>query len=181
MYGECGFVCFAHRVFDGMVKRDVASWTSMICGYCSMGKIEQAQILFERMKLEGWEPNDFTWNTIITGYARKGDSDGALALFSRMKREDLVLDLVTWNGMISGFVQAQRLGSVKDARNVFEKTPQDKNVASWNAMIGCYGKHGMMDSLIELFDRMQVEGIKADEVTLASVLSAFSHSGSVGT
>ncbi|CAK7339248.1 unnamed protein product [Dovyalis caffra] len=246
MYGKCGCVGYARRVFDRMVKRDVVSWTSMISGYCNVGKIEEALVLFERMKLEGLEPNVFTWNAMISGYARRGDSDGAFSLLSKMTREGLIPDLVTWNAMIAGFVQGERAGdafklfqdmlvlgvkpnlvtvtgllpacgmissirqgreihgliyrmefditnafvasalidmysecgSVEEASTVFEKF-HNKNAASWNAMIGCYGKHGMVDSSIELFERMQEEGIKANEVTLLCVISACSRSGYV--
>lgn len=246
MYGKCGCIGYARTVFDRMAKRDIVSWTSMISGYCNVGKIEEALVLFERMKLEGLEPNDFTWNALISGYARRGDSDGAFSLLSKMTREGLVPDLVTWNAMIAGFVQGERAGdafklfqdmlvlgvkpnlvtvagllpacgmvssiqrgraihglvyrlefdisnafiasalidmysecgSFKDARTVFEKI-HNKNVASWNAMIGCYGKHGMVNTSIQLFERMHGEGIQANDVTLLCVLSACSHSGYV--
>ncbi|KAL3609118.1 hypothetical protein D5086_000138 [Populus alba] len=83
----------------------------------SKWKIEEALVLFERMKLEGLEPNDFTWNALISGYARRGDSDGAFSLLSKMTREGLVPDLVTWNAMIAGFVQGERAG---DAFKLFQ-------------------------------------------------------------
>ncbi|KAJ0021484.1 hypothetical protein Pint_31249 [Pistacia integerrima] len=108
MYSKCGEMCSGRRVFDRIVCRDVVSWTSMICGYCNVGKVEQAVVLFERMELEGLEPNEFTWNAMITGYARRGDSNGAYLFFSRMVREGLVPDLVTWNAIISGFAQSHR-------------------------------------------------------------------------
>ncbi|GKU94140.1 hypothetical protein SLEP1_g7669 [Rubroshorea leprosula] len=245
MYGKCGHLCYARKVFDRMVERDIVSWTSMICGYCNVGNMDIAFDLFQRMKLEGLSPNDFTWNALVSGYARVGDIRGAVALFDRMIGEGLVPDLITWNAIISGFAQGQqpveafkwfrdtfrsgikpdqvtitgllpacgltgsiqkgreihgyiyrmalyknvfiasalidmysKCGSVKDAENVFEKMPI-KNSASWNALIGCYGKHGMIDSAIMLFERMQEEGIQASGLTLTSVLSACSHSGSV--
>ncbi|KAL5766732.1 hypothetical protein ACOSP7_017349 [Xanthoceras sorbifolium] len=241
MYCKCEHVSYGRIVFDKMVDRDVASWTSMICGYCNTGKIEQAVVLFERMRLEGLEPNDFTWNAMIAGYARRGDTNGTFEIFSRMTAEGLVPDLVTWNAVISGFAQSQRAdeafklfremivsgvkpnlvtvtgllpacgltgsirrgreiqgwihrmgldinvfvasalidmyskcGSVKDAKNVFDMI-QVKNVASWNAMIGCYGKHGIFDASMELFEKMQEEGMQPNEVTFIAVLSACSH------
>ncbi|KAJ6392762.1 hypothetical protein OIU77_022282 [Salix suchowensis] len=106
MYSKCGCIGYARRVFDRMVKRDIVSWTSMISGYCNVKKIEEALVLFERMRLEGLEPNDFTWNVLISGYARRGDSDGAFSLLSKMTREGLVPDLVTWNAMIAGLLPA---------------------------------------------------------------------------
>ncbi|KAL0389387.1 UNVERIFIED_CONTAM: Pentatricopeptide repeat-containing protein, mitochondrial [Sesamum calycinum] len=245
MYGKCRRICDARGVFDRMAERDVASWTTMICRYADVGRIEESVFLFERMRLEGVKPNDFTWNTIIAGHARSGDCDGAFKFFSRMCREGLFPDLVIWNAMISGFVQSQRAvealelfrdmlisrikpnevtvtgllpvcgmvgsvgrgreihgliyrmgldinvflasalidmyskcGSVEEAQNVFNSIP-NKNAASWNAMIGCYGKHGMVDCAIKFFDRMQDEDIQPNEVTLTAILCACSHGGLV--
>ncbi|KNA15703.1 hypothetical protein SOVF_095840 [Spinacia oleracea] len=107
MYCKCGNTQYARRLFDRMSSKDIASWTSMISGYCNTGKLNEAIALFEQMKLEGFEPNDFTWNAIITGYAQSGDRDGALELFSRMNREGLCCDLITWNALISGFSRSK--------------------------------------------------------------------------
>ncbi|XVF06972.1 hypothetical protein REPUB_Repub06bG0097300 [Reevesia pubescens] len=107
MYCKCGNVCYARRAFDRTAERDVASWTSMICGYCNVGESEEALGLFERMKWEGLQPNEFTWNVMITGFARRGVINSAFAFFGRMNKEGLVLDLVTWNAIISSFVQSQ--------------------------------------------------------------------------
>lgn len=246
MYCKCGQLCYARKVFDKMPERDVVSWTSMICGYCNVGKTDIAFDLFERMELEGLTPNEFTWNALVSGCARIGDIDGAVALFGRMVGEGLTHpDLVTWNAIISGFAQGQqpvealkwfrdmlmsgirpnhvtltgllpacglmgaiqngreihgylyrmaldnnvfiasalidmysKCGSVRGAEVVFEKISV-KNTASWNALIGCYGKHGMVDSALELFERMQEEGIRANNLTLTSILSACSHGGYV--
>ncbi|XAR50808.1 hypothetical protein NMG60_11005249 [Bertholletia excelsa] len=242
-YCKCRNTGYARRVFEKMPTRDVASWTSIICGYSNEEDIGQSVALFDRMKLEGLEPNDFTWNAMIVACARRGDCDGAHKLFSSMTSARVVPDLATWNAVISGFVQSgqndeavnlfremlnagikpnhitvtgllplcgfigsltmgkaihgliyrmqlyvnnyvasalidmySKCGSVVEARNIFDKI-HVKNVVLWNAMIGCYGKHGMTDLLIQLFDRMQEEKIQGNQVTFTCLLSACSHGG----
>lgn len=246
MYCKCGGVQYARRVFSTMPERDVISWTSMICGCCNEGKVGEGLILFERMKLEGLQPNEFTWNAVIAGHARVGDRIGAKSIFTRMKSEGLLPDLVTWNALISGFVQSNqpdealmllgnmlasglkpnqvtvtgllpacgltgaiqkgreihgliyrmgldrnvyvasalidmysRCGNVNYASNVFGFGSPIKNIASWNAMIGCYGKHGMVEESLQLFEMMKEEGLQPNEVTFVSILSACSHGGLV--
>ena len=46
----------------------------MICGCCGVGEIKKALTLFDKMKLEGFQPNEFTWNALIAYYARRGNS-----------------------------------------------------------------------------------------------------------
>ncbi|KAL8159460.1 hypothetical protein V2J09_000997 [Rumex salicifolius] len=244
MYCKCGDITYARKVFDKMPNRDVASWTSMISGYCNLGMLDESMALFNTMKLDGIQPNDFTWNSIIAGYARSGDCDQALQICNRMTTEGLVPDLVTWNALISGFAQGNqaakavelfknmiakgikpnsvtitgllpacelgsiqavreihsmvyrlnldinvyiagalvdtyaKCGSINYANNIFEQT-QIKNNPMWNALIGCHARHGLVDSAIQLFERMQRTGFRANQVTLVCILSACSHGGLV--
>ncbi|RVX12754.1 Pentatricopeptide repeat-containing protein [Vitis vinifera] len=217
MYCKCGHVGYGRKVFDGMIERDVVSWTSMICGYCNIGTLEEALVLFERMKVEGLEPNDFTWNVMIAGYARMeivmvllccslecleivsghagcwikpnqvtvtgllpacglmGSIHRGKELHGLIYRMGLDMNVFVATALIDMY---SKCGTVKDAWDVFDRIPI-KNVASWNAMIGCYGKHGLVDSSIQLFERMQAEGMQANHITLISVLSACSHGGLV--
>ncbi|KAJ0816707.1 putative tetratricopeptide-like helical domain superfamily [Helianthus annuus] len=45
--------------------------------------------------------------------------------------------------------------------------------------IGCYGKHGLVDSAIELLDKMEDENMQPNQVTLTCVLASYSHGGLV--
>ncbi|KAL9233628.1 hypothetical protein vseg_008599 [Gypsophila vaccaria] len=245
MYCKCGKVHYGRKVFDMVPVRDVATWTSMISGYCNAGEINKAVALFKSMKRDGLEPNDFTWNALIAGYAQNGDHEGTLELFSQMNGEEPCTDLVTWNALISGFGRStkpgkaldlfremlvagikpnyvtvtgllpvcgiigaikrgrelhglifrlalelniyvsgalidmySKCGSVKSARNVFEATKM-RNVPLWNVMIGCHWKHGMVGESLCLFEEMQEQGFRPNEVTLVCALSACSHGGLV--
>ncbi|RHN53152.1 putative DYW domain-containing protein [Medicago truncatula] len=63
-----------------------------------------------------------------------------------------------------------KCGSVKDARKVFDKMP-DRNVGSWNLMIGGYNVNGLgIDGLL-VFKQMRQQGIVPDEETFALVLA----------
>ncbi|GJU04442.1 pentatricopeptide repeat-containing protein [Tanacetum coccineum] len=106
MYCKCGSLSHARKLFDEMPERDIVSWTNMISGYSNVGRVQESRVLFERMRLEGLEGNEFTWSALITGYARVGDCDEAFSLFRKMSEAGLVPDVATWNAMICGFVQS---------------------------------------------------------------------------
>ncbi|KAH9318666.1 hypothetical protein KI387_020435 [Taxus chinensis] len=61
--------------------------------------------------------------------------------------------------------------NLEDARDVFEKMPQ-RNVVSWNAIIGAYARSAHCVKAITLFYQMGEAGIKPDGFTFASVLPA---------
>jgi pentatricopeptide repeat protein len=79
-------------------------------------------------------------------------------------------------------------GSMEDAVKVFEEMGDSRGVSTWNAMIGALGQHGRGHEALQLFDKLVNKSpscwdkrniLKADEVTLANVLHACSHTGLV--
>ncbi|KAF8398484.1 hypothetical protein HHK36_017413 [Tetracentron sinense] len=175
IYCKCGNLDFALQLFDKIPERDVASWTSMICGYSHRGMLKQSLILFERMKSEGFtqnhrnaeamelfrdvlvmglKPNSVTVAGLLPAYGCTGSLHRGKQLDGLIYRMGLDINIFTATALIDMYLKC---GSVKEARNVFDQIAI-KNVASWNAMIGCYGKHGMVDASIRLFERIEGEG-----------------------
>ncbi|BAT91296.1 hypothetical protein VIGAN_06261500 [Vigna angularis var. angularis] len=58
VYAKTGDLHAAHKVFDNMQKRDIASWNAMISGLAQGSRPNEAIGLFNRMKEEGWRPNE---------------------------------------------------------------------------------------------------------------------------
>ena len=70
--------------------------------------------------------------------------------------------------MIAGYLKN---GHVKDAMALFSAMP-DKDNVSWSTLIsGCVQNHQSSDAL-SVFDNMLSQGIRPDEVTIVSVISA---------
>ncbi|MCI62279.1 pentatricopeptide repeat-containing protein, partial [Trifolium medium] len=73
-----------------------------------------------------------------------------------------------------------KCGSVENAEQVFGEMPE-RNLVTWNAMIGGYAHQGDVDMALRLFEEMTLRsrGIAPSYVTLVSVLSACSRAGVV--
>ncbi|KAJ7527669.1 hypothetical protein O6H91_16G065400 [Diphasiastrum complanatum] len=71
-----------------------------------------------------------------------------------------------------------KCGCTEDARELFDNM-SERDVVSWSAMIAGYAQNGLAQEALALFEQMQREGMKPDEVTYISVLSACAHSGLV--
>jgi pentatricopeptide repeat protein len=89
--------------------------------------------------------------------------------------EMAVRDVVAWNVMVAGYVKA---GDLAHARELFDAMPE-RNVVSWTTVIGGYAQMKRPEKAVEVFRRMQVEGIEADGVALLSVLAACGDLGAV--
>ncbi|GAU35466.1 hypothetical protein TSUD_384210 [Trifolium subterraneum] len=179
MYCKCGCILNACKVFDGMTERDVASWTSIICGFCNVGEIEKALVLFERMKLEGYEPNDFTWNVIIATYARLKDSKKAFGFMERMKKEGFIPDVVAGNAMISGFVQNHQ---VKEAFDLFREMVVSRicpNQVTIAALLPACGSVGSIQLGREIHGFICRMGFDDNVFIASSLIDMYSKCGSL--
>ncbi|WJZ96580.1 hypothetical protein VitviT2T_015254 [Vitis vinifera] len=146
---------------------DLFIQNTLIHLYASCGCIEDARHLLDRML----ERDVVSWNALLSAYAERGLMELACHLFDEMTERNVE----SWNFMISGYVG---VGLLEEARRVFGETPV-KNVVSWNAMITGYSHAGRFSEVLVLFEDMQHAGVKPDNCTLVSVLSACAHVGAL--
>ncbi|KVH95853.1 hypothetical protein Ccrd_002094 [Cynara cardunculus var. scolymus] len=157
----------AKRLFDVYPERDIVCWNSMIDAYVKSGEMELARVVFDQMPCK----DVISWNSIINGYGIIGNLGEAKRLFDQMPERNLV----SWNSMLAGYVKC---GNVEDALNMFRHMPR-RDVVSWNAMLACYAQNGKANETLALFDEMKLLGIRANETTVVSVLSAIGQLGAL--
>ncbi|XP_059667880.1 pentatricopeptide repeat-containing protein At1g71490 [Cornus florida] len=171
MYGRCGEVDVARKLFDKMLERDAVSWNSMISGYASKGLWGEAFELFENMRDENIELNIITWNTIAGGCVRTGNYKGALELLSQMRTCGIHLDSVA---MIIGLGACSHIGVLK----------LGKQIHSLAIRSFCDGFDNVKNSLITMYSRCRNLGhayimfrsIEAKSViSWNSIISGFAH------
>ncbi|XP_058764851.1 pentatricopeptide repeat-containing protein At2g22410, mitochondrial-like [Vicia villosa] len=202
-FGELGF---ARKVFDEMSERDLVSWNSLICGYGRCKRYSEVLDVFEAMRMAGvkgdavtmvkvvlacsvlgeWSVADamaeyieknkvevdvYLGNTLIDMYGRRGMVDLARRVFDRMHDRNMV----SWNAMIMGYGEASNFVA---ARELFDDMPQ-RDVISWTSMITGYSQAGQFVKAVRLFKEMMETKVKPDKITVASVLSACAHIGSL--
>ncbi|KAF9623804.1 hypothetical protein IFM89_005389 [Coptis chinensis] len=100
---------------------------------------------------------------------------GFLGLARRVFLEVNGPDLVAQNTMLSACAKS---GEVDFARSLFDRMPE-RDCVTWSAMISGYAQCGESREALSLFHCMQMEGVKVNEATMVSVLSACSHLGAL--
>ncbi|XVE79028.1 hypothetical protein DITRI_Ditri14bG0025000 [Diplodiscus trichospermus] len=172
MYAKCNMFDQATRMFDEMPARDVACWNTVISCYYQDGKAEKALELFGKMRDAGFEPNLVTLTIIISSCARLMDLERGKEIHRGLVKKGLMLDGFLGSAIVDMY---GKCGCIEMAREVFEQIP-DKGVVTWNTMIAGYSSIGDSQSCIELFQRMNMEGIEPSLTTLSSILMACSRS-----
>ncbi|XP_019084312.1 PREDICTED: pentatricopeptide repeat-containing protein At5g08510-like [Camelina sativa] len=65
------------------------------------------------------------------------------------------------------------------AKRLFDEIGNQRNLCSWNSMIGSLATHGKHNEALELYSQMLREGEKPDAVTFVGLLLACVHGGMV--
>ncbi|KAG9458759.1 hypothetical protein H6P81_003267 [Aristolochia fimbriata] len=165
----------ARSLFDRMPQRSVVSWNTMIAGYAQNGFFKEAVAVFRDMQISNIQPNYLTLLSVLPAVSHLGALDLGKRLHAYAEKNRIMIDEVLGSALIHMYAKC---GDVEEALRLFGGLPQ-KNVITWNAIIGGLAIHGKaIDALNFLFE-MEKLGITPSDVTFVSILSACSHAGLV--
>lgn len=176
MYAKCGDLEQARKVFDKLPEPSVVSWTAMITRYVQNGQSVLALELLEKMQIEGTKPNNIIWPCILKACGNIGALGPGKLIHNTIITSRFEMDVVIGSAVVDMYAKC---GNLEEARKVFEELPE-RNVVSWGAMIGAYTKHGHGSIALELFKRLQQEGIKPDIITFIYIFKACGNIGALG-
>ncbi|KAL5224619.1 hypothetical protein ABZP36_011258 [Zizania latifolia] len=174
----------AREVFDGMPRRDVVSWNSLMAVHARSGAHGRAVGAFVEMRRQGFRPDRTSFSTVLSACARlealeMGRCVHGLALKTCSSGNVFVgASLITMYancGVVSCLEQVidgvhspnvavwnalisglAMNHQVADARRVFEQMPE-RNVVSWTAMIKGYLTAHEVGVAFQLFNLMPVK------------------------
>ncbi|KAJ7529945.1 hypothetical protein O6H91_15G072100 [Diphasiastrum complanatum] len=172
MYAKCGCTEDARELFNNMSERDVALWTVMIAGYAQNGLGKEALALYEQMKQEGVQPDNVTFVLLLKACASLVALEQGKQLHSDIIKRGFQSDMIVGSTLVDMYAKC---GCTEDARELFNNM-SERDAVSWNAMIAGYAQNGLGKEALSLFDQMQREGTKPNDVTYICVLSACAHS-----
>ncbi|KAK3118710.1 hypothetical protein QOZ80_9BG0704860 [Eleusine coracana subsp. coracana] len=167
----------ARKVFDEVPERNAAVYTTMVSAYAQNGRHQDAIGMFDEMLHEVIEPSGAALASVLSACARS--ASGSLEMGRR------VHDIMEARGMTNpvGVVLGTALvdmyaknGAIREAVAVFEGMPV-RNTATWNALVSGLAHHGHGELALDMFQRMQREGVPPNATTLVGALSACCHAG----
>jgi pentatricopeptide repeat protein len=175
LYAKCGSMDDARPVFDRMEERDVITWNVMIGGLAEHGFGDDAYDLFIRMQQEGFKPDVYTYVSILNACASAGALEWVKEVHNQAREAGFELDLRVGSALVRLYAKC---GSMDDARPVFDRM-EERDVITWNVMIGGLAQHGCGSEALDVFRRMIGTGVKPDGYSFVALLSACSHAGLV--
>ncbi|KAK4796244.1 hypothetical protein SAY86_028570 [Trapa natans] len=206
MYCASGNMKLGRKVFNEMPEKDLVSWNSLICGYSQCNKFREVVSLFDAMRAHDVKADAVTMVKVILACGYLGELEIATRAVEYVHEERVKIDVylgntlidfygqrglvelsrrvfdcmheknsVSWNAMIKGCTRA---GDLSTARALFDEMPR-RDVISWTSMITGYAQANSFSDSVRLFQDMMAAKVKPDKFTVASVLSACAHLGSL--
>ncbi|XP_021759859.1 pentatricopeptide repeat-containing protein At1g25360-like [Chenopodium quinoa] len=174
-YVTAGQILEAKEFFNKMPEKNLLTWAVMIAAYAQSGLGEESIKLLNKMRMEGFQPCDYTYAGALTACSNLGALDQGRQLHGQVIRFGYESSLSVANALITMY---GRCGVVEDADLMFSTMPSIDSV-SWNAMIAAFGQHGDGRQALELFEQMLKAKILPDRITYLTIITACTHSGLV--
>ncbi|TVU10392.1 hypothetical protein EJB05_43917, partial [Eragrostis curvula] len=170
-----GALCYARYLFDGIPDPDRVMCNDLVRAYSNSSCPQEAIHLHCCMLRRGILPNEFTLPFVLKACTRSQVWEQALVVHAVIVKLGFVQQVFVGNALLHSYAHARLLA---DSRRFFDEMV-DRNIVSWNSMIGGYAQVGNTQEALTLFGRMRREGLFTDEFTLVSLLFACSGEGNL--
>ncbi|KAH0910892.1 hypothetical protein HID58_034213 [Brassica napus] len=175
-YSKNGDLISAHKLFDEMPVRDVASWNALIAGLASGNRAHEALELYKRMESEGVRRNEVTVVAALGACSHLGAIQEGENIHGYVKVLNLDQNVFVSNATIDMYTKC---GFVDKAFQVFDQFTSKKSIVTWNTMIMGFAVHGEARKALEIFQKLEHNSIKPDDVSYLAALTACRHAGLV--
>ncbi|CBI38188.3 unnamed protein product, partial [Vitis vinifera] len=167
-YSVCGRVDVAREVFDGILYKDMVSWTGMVTCFAENDCFKEALKLFSQMRMVGFKPNNFTFASVFKACLGLEAFDVGKSVHGCALKSRYELDLYVGVALLDLYTKS---GDIDDARRAFEEIPK-KDVIPWSFMIARYAQSDQSKEAVEMFFQMRQALVLPNQFTFASVLQA---------
>uniref|UniRef100_A0A2N9F0N1 DYW domain-containing protein n=1 Tax=Fagus sylvatica TaxID=28930 RepID=A0A2N9F0N1_FAGSY len=172
VYIRCKEFSDAQRLFGDMRVRNVVSWNTVICGVVDCSSNNRLNLYlgfsyFRRMLLEIVRPDDITFNGLFRACIELDDFVISRQLHCFIVKVGFDMNSFVGSALVKLYATC---GFVEDARRAFDGI-LSRDLVLWNVMVSCYVSNCLAKEAFEVFNLMQLKGVKGDEFTFSSLTS----------
>ncbi|CAN7009951.1 unnamed protein product, partial [Brassica oleracea var. botrytis] len=172
MYCKAGFVEDGLKVFAFMRERNTYTWSTMVSGFATRGRVEEAIKVFNLFLREKDEESDcdYVFTAVLSSLAATEYVTLGRQIHSLTVKNGLLVFVALSNALVTMYSKCE---SLAEACKMFDSS-DDRNGITWSAMVTGYSQNGESLEAVKLFSRMFSAGIKPSEYTIVGVLNACS-------
>ncbi|KAL5704469.1 hypothetical protein ACHQM5_022895 [Ranunculus cassubicifolius] len=198
IYGKCGFMDDARRMFDEIPCPNDVSWNVIVRRYLDAGEEEEAVVMFYKMIGTNIRPLSFTFSSALIACSKISALTQGKVIHGVAEKFGFVENLVVKNSLLIMYAKCQALpdahkvfdqpgpknvifwtsivsgyatiGRTREARKLFNDMPM-RNVVSWNAMLAGYTRFFLWEEALDFISWMRRETKDIDDVTVILILN----------
>ncbi|VFQ60294.1 unnamed protein product [Cuscuta campestris] len=175
-YATCLKIDDSCRVFQEKIHKNVVVWTSLVTAYTLNHMHKNALSLFARMLQNCIPPNQSSFTSALNSTCEEQSVDHGKEIHCLAFKLGFNADAYVGNSLV---VLYSKCGDMSDGLLMFDEI-KHKNIVSWNSIIVGCAQHGLGNHALGLFAQMVRRDVVTDDITLAGLLAACSHSGMFG-
>lgn len=162
------FLGHAHKLFDEMSHRDSVSWNTMISGYTSFGKLEDAFCLFKGMRRSESIADGYSFSRLLKGIAFGKRLDLGRQVHGLVIKGSYECNVYVGSALVDMYAKCER---IEDAFEAFEEISEPNSV-SWNALIAGFVQVRDIETAFWLLGSMEMNAaMTMDDGTFAPLLT----------
>jgi len=173
MYAKIGDMDSADTVFVNLNQHSNVSWNIMIAGYGNRCNSEKAAEYLQRMKCDGYEPDDVTYINMLTACVKSGDFRTGRLIFDCMPCPNLT----SWNAILSVYNQN---GDHREAIELFRKMQfqcQHPDRTTLALILSSCAELGLLEAGKEVHAASQKFGFYDDVYVASSLINVYTKCG----
>ncbi|KAM7254237.1 hypothetical protein ACFE04_031919 [Oxalis oulophora] len=169
MYAKCNDIVGARNLFDYMNEKvDTVLWNTLLSAYSANAQSLEALKLFKEMLVADLAINNYTYVAALQACGDSSFQKFGAGIHAVILKSNPLLDVYVANSLIGMYLRSEKM---TEAVKIFDQL-LDKDDVSWNSMLSGFVQNGLFEDAIEYFRKMQDAGIKADEISVSTILAA---------
>ncbi|KAK1408614.1 hypothetical protein QVD17_40542 [Tagetes erecta] len=169
MYGKCGNICYAERVFNMSSCIHVAAWNAMIRGYALNGQPFESFTCLRKMQENGLKSDYVSLINLLPSCSQVGSLLSSKTVHAYAIRMGFLPHIVLDTALIDMY---GKCSEPKLAKLVFDQMHQ-RNLISHTTLISALGQNGQYRDALRIFFDMWSDGFKADAMTITAILPVY--------
>ncbi|KAH7289741.1 hypothetical protein KP509_30G017300 [Ceratopteris richardii] len=133
MYGSCGYLREAHKVFNMLHEQDLCSWNALIAGYSQHGHGKLALQCIQDMQEQHLQPDAWTFTSVLAAFSHEGQAHSCNSTFAQIQSSHGHIPRIEHlNCVIDNW---SRIGCLDEAERLLQTMPKLPNSIGWLALL----------------------------------------------
>ncbi|XP_050204399.1 pentatricopeptide repeat-containing protein At3g49730 [Mercurialis annua] len=170
-----GSVKEAASLFEDMrvrFKPSLKHFTSLLYGWCKVGKLLEAKHVLVQMQEAEFEPDIVVYNNLLSGYAMAGKMADAFDLVKQMRSKGCEPNANSYTILIQALCGQEKMDEAMRVFVEMERSGCEADVVTYTALISGFCKWRKVNRGYQILDTMIQKGHMPNQLTYLHILLA---------